>query len=167
MERLKRSQELCKLSSNGWTEWIYSTAMNDDENWEMAGFCPQNKDPGFGEFVGQVDAVLPSGCCFVKCQEVKDLYDVDAYVHSSVVQQCSLQPGEEICFNVHVSSAGRPQVSAPCWKRRQGLKRPLTGQAGGFGGILGANGGKSVAKGQSGAWQRPAGEVVKVVDDDS
>ncbi|CAE7787221.1 unnamed protein product [Symbiodinium sp. CCMP2456] len=28
--------------------------MDDDPDWEMMGFCPQGKDPGFGEFVGKV-----------------------------------------------------------------------------------------------------------------
>eukprot|EP00913_Durusdinium_trenchii_P009991 g9377.t1 len=154
--------------------------MNEDPNWVMVGFCPKNKDPGFGEFQGQVHKILPNGCAFITCQEVKDLYDQDAYVHSTVVEQCSLQVGEEICFNVHVSGAGRPQVSAPCWKRRQGLKRPRVWQAGAYGHQAGANGGKSIAKGQSGrtpvgtrftppatesrrpgSWQRPMGEVWK------
>lgn len=135
--------------------------MNEDPNWVMVGFCPKNKDPGFGEFQGQVHKILPNGCAFITCQEVKDLYDQDAYVHSTVVEQCSLQVGEEICFNVHVSDAGRPQVSAPCWKRRQGLKRPRVWQAGAYGHQAGANGGKSIAKGQSGSWQRPMGEVWK------
>jgi len=142
--------------------WISSTAMNDDPNWEMAGFCPPGKDPGFGEFQGQVNKILPSGCAFITCQEVKDLYDQDAYVHSTVVEQCALQMGEEICFNVHVSSAGRPQVSAPCWKRRQqSLKRSVLQVAGVTGSLAGANGGKSIAKGQTGLQRPGTGEVVK------
>mmetsp|Transcript_8523 Transcript_8523/g.20225 ORF Transcript_8523/g.20225 Transcript_8523/m.20225 type:complete len:630 (+) Transcript_8523:51-1940(+) len=133
--------------------------MSEDPDWEIAGYCQKGKDPGFGEFCGKVSKVLPNGCAFIECQEIKDLYDQDAYVHSSVMQQCNLRHDDEICFNVHVNATGRPQVSAPCWKRKtHGWKRPwVETQDASFGGA----GGKSVAKGSNGAWRRPVDEVVK------
>jgi len=141
--------------------------MDEDPDWEMMGFCPQGKDPGFGEFVGKVSKVLPVGCAFIECQEIKDLYDQDAYVHSSVMHQCGLQLGDEICFNVHVNATGRPQVSAPCWKRKRGWKRPWTemqaeAQDVSAPAAQGKFGGKSVAKGSNGSWKPPAEEVPKV-----
>merc|ERR1712008_96171 len=39
----------------------------------------------------------------------------DAYVHHAVMKQCDLVEGNLIAFDIHVSSAGNPQVSAPCW----------------------------------------------------
>jgi len=89
-----------------------------EEEWQMVGWSPKGKAPDFGEFFGKVGKTLPNGCGFMECQEVKDQHEQDAYIHSSVMEQCSLRSGDEIWFNVHVNSSGRPQVSAPCWKRR-------------------------------------------------
>ncbi|CAJ1409209.1 unnamed protein product [Effrenium voratum] len=136
--------------------------MQDDPEWQMVGFCPKNKDPGFGEYVGQVKQILQNGCGFIECNEVKELYDQDAYVHSTVMEQCGLMPGDEVCFNVHVSAAGRPQVSAPCWKKKRGVKRlrePFLQEPQAYGSKGTSWAGKGGAKGSS--WPRSVGEMLK------
>merc|ERR1711920_296836 len=55
------------------------------------------------------------GCGFVDCPDVESQHGKQAYIHSSVMGQCQLCEGNLICFKVHVSSSGNPQVSAPCW----------------------------------------------------
>jgi len=102
----------------------------DYGEWELVGWTPKGKEPDhLGEFIGKVGKVLPNGSGFVECQECKDAHQQDAYIHSSVMQQCNLDSGMEICFNVHVNSSGRPQVSAPCWKRRAAAPRGFTQRA--------------------------------------
>lgn len=85
--------------------------------WELVGYASQGKEVEFGAHMGKISRILSNGCAFVECAEVNEAYGQDAYIHSSVVQQCGLEAGDEIAFNVHVSSRGLPQVSAPVWKK--------------------------------------------------
>lgn len=83
--------------------------------WKATGWEDGN-DLKFAEHVGYVKKVNEWGNAFVDCPEIKASHQRDAFAHSSVVSACSLEVGETIAFNVHISAAGHPQVSIPCWK---------------------------------------------------
>jgi len=83
--------------------------------WKQVGWRPKNKPVRFGKYQGLVARLLPHGCSFLECKEVTECYGRDAYVHHAVMKQCDLVEGNLIAFDVHVSSKGKPQVSAPCW----------------------------------------------------
>jgi len=65
--------------------------------------------------MGTVGTILNTGSGFITCDEAKEEHGYEPFVHFSVAQQCGLMEGDPISFNVHVSSAGKPQVSAPVW----------------------------------------------------
>lgn len=89
-----------------------------DESWELCGRVTPGKEPAEPEFTGVVKDISPTtGCAFVESPEVAASHGRDAYVHRSVIQQCGLNAGDEIMFNLHVSAAGNPQVSSPVWRR--------------------------------------------------
>jgi len=83
--------------------------------WKQVGWRPKNKPLRFGKYQGLVARLLSHGCSFLDCKEVSETFGRDAYVHHAVMKQCDLVEGNLIAFDVHVSSAGNPQVSAPCW----------------------------------------------------
>jgi len=71
----------------------------------------------FGDYHGLVKHPQKNGDCFVDCEEVKAKHQGrDAYIHSSVVQQCELNQGDGICFTLHMNKAGMPQVPMPVWR---------------------------------------------------
>lgn len=76
----------------------------------------------FGDYEGICKQPQQNGDMFVDCADVKFAHaGRDAYIHSSVVQECQLAEGDGICFSLHLNKAGLPQVPKPVWKRcRQG-----------------------------------------------
>jgi len=83
--------------------------------WKKVGWTPKGKPLCFGEHQGLIARILPNGCAFLDCKEIRDVYQRDAYIHQAVMKQCDLVEGNFIAFNVHISSSGNPQVSAPAW----------------------------------------------------
>jgi len=83
--------------------------------WKQVGWTYKGRPIEFGRYQGLVARVLPNGCAFVNCKGVTEKHDRDAYIHQVVMNQCDLVEGNFIAFNVHISSMGYPQVSAPCW----------------------------------------------------
>lgn len=86
-----------------------------DVVFRLSGFVPAGKTASFPPNMGTVTRVLPNGSGFIDCPEVSGVYGKDVFVHGSVVEQCGLQTGDVLAFDVHVSKDGNPQVSAPCW----------------------------------------------------
>jgi len=83
--------------------------------WKQVGWRPRGKPVRFGKYQGLVARLLNHGSSFLDCKEVSESFGRDAYVHSAVMKQCELVEGNLIAFDIHVSSSGNPQVSAPCW----------------------------------------------------
>jgi len=86
-----------------------------DTLWRLAGHL--KGEPSFGELEGVLARVLEGGHGFLESDEIKDRYGRDVYVHRKVMEQCGLKKGDTVAFNVHVSEAGNPQASFPCWIR--------------------------------------------------
>merc|ERR1719424_2560414 len=77
----------------------------------------------FGEFIGMISddaeslvAMAAGQGTFVSCLATSELYGRDVYAHTAVLKECSLVPGDIICFKVHVNKKGWPQLTAPVWK---------------------------------------------------
>jgi len=83
--------------------------------WKQVGWRPKGKAVRFGKYQGLVARLLVHGSSFLDCTEVSECFGRDAYVHHAVMKQCDLVEGNLIAFDIHVSSSGNPQVSAPCW----------------------------------------------------
>lgn len=84
--------------------------------WRLQGFVKRGTEPELGEFTGTLRMLDHGGSAWVECPEAHEAYGQDVFVHKNVVGQCSLTVGDTIAFNLHVSSNGQPQVSAPVWK---------------------------------------------------
>lgn len=83
--------------------------------WKQVGWKPKGIAVSFGEYQGLISKVLPSGSGFLDCKKITEAYGRDAYVHNAVMKQCDLVEGNLIAFDIHINSAGNPQVSAPSW----------------------------------------------------
>lgn len=83
--------------------------------WKLEGRLPE-QTASLPDYEGVVRNVH-NGDGFVKCSEINEQFDgADAYAHKRVMASCGLLVGDTLRFMIHVNSAGRPQVSAPCWK---------------------------------------------------
>jgi len=85
--------------------------------WLLCGKLEDGKPVSWCQNVGSLGMPSPSGDIFVRCPEVKTKFGRAPYVFSKVVEVCGLEGGDEICFDVHVSPKGLPQVSAPVWRK--------------------------------------------------
>lgn len=84
--------------------------------WKLVGHVG-NQPPQLGECSGQVKSVEPDGSALLDCPDLlADSQGADVYVHSSVVQKCSLEVGQIIAFNLQMSASGQAQAAYPCWK---------------------------------------------------
>jgi len=83
--------------------------------WKHVGWRPKGKGVSFGLHQGLVAKLMQSGCGFVHCDQLKQTHGKDTYIHETVTKQCSLEEGNLIAFDAHISKSGNPQVSAPCW----------------------------------------------------
>eukprot|EP00928_Gymnodinium_smaydae_P075883 TRINITY_DN588_c1_g1_i1.p1 TRINITY_DN588_c1_g1~~TRINITY_DN588_c1_g1_i1.p1 ORF type:complete len:475 (+),score=36.48 TRINITY_DN588_c1_g1_i1:99-1523(+) len=88
--------------------------------WKLMGTPWKRVQVEPGAYMGKVKEVTQSmvnnGCAFVDCQEIKETYDCDCYIYYKVFEECGLQAGDLISFNIHVNDARRPQLNQPCWK---------------------------------------------------
>jgi len=50
---------------------------------------------------------------FIECEEVKEMYEKDIYVHGSVLQKAGANVGDMVEFTVHLNKEGLPQASSP------------------------------------------------------
>jgi len=84
--------------------------------WKMVGRREQNDQTiGILDFQGVLRRNV-NGNGFVECSEVKDKFGADVFVHGNIMAACDLELDDTLRFNIHVSAAGKPQLSAPCWK---------------------------------------------------
>ncbi|CAD7938438.1 unnamed protein product [Amoebophrya sp. A25] len=97
--------------------------------WELMGCQNGSKqahmDPAAFEHEGRLHNVNKMGNGYIKSQTYRG--EADIFVHSKVVERCSLQVGDTVRFNIHISNAGNPQCSAPVLIGRQGAVAPSRG----------------------------------------
>lgn len=73
-------------------------------NEEIEGVVFRGKVKAFNEKAGRG---------FIDCQEAKDKYGQDVYVHGSVMEKAQAYVGDEVEFKIHLNSQGQPQAQSP------------------------------------------------------
>lgn len=67
-----------------------------------------------GIFVGKVITFnSKAGRGFIECEEIREAYDKDIYVHGSVLAKAGANIGDLVEFSIHISPQGLPQASSP------------------------------------------------------
>eukprot|EP00747_Dinoflagellata_sp_TGD_P103279 gnl/TRDRNA2_/TRDRNA2_168912_c0_seq4.p1 gnl/TRDRNA2_/TRDRNA2_168912_c0~~gnl/TRDRNA2_/TRDRNA2_168912_c0_seq4.p1 ORF type:complete len:360 (+),score=50.51 gnl/TRDRNA2_/TRDRNA2_168912_c0_seq4:89-1168(+) len=86
--------------------------------WKVVGNSPGVYGPfGFGDHEGFIKKILPDGTGFVEDAAVRQAYGCDAFCHASIMTQFGFRIGDVMRYSLHISPAGKPQVSSPCWAK--------------------------------------------------
>ncbi|CAD7951295.1 unnamed protein product [Amoebophrya sp. A120] len=84
--------------------------------WELTTPFRAEQDVIFGDYFGKIVNMSTAGNAFVETNVLKKEYKNDAYIHDKIMELCHLGLNNVICFRVHISGSGNPQVSAPVWR---------------------------------------------------